>query len=237
MFWKIMIETGPDQGVSKDPVPDGRFVVHRHCDVDGPHIDLRLEQDGYLVGWRIDGLALEAESWAAEKAPHPAHWLDHDGDAVREDSGVYAWLERTADRGVLWLNGRNGVRCLRVERMRGLSGQVVRAICETLGDCNVKAEDAASLIRDGVTARQRAIGRFCGLGRELDGAAFDESVQRKVFEKLSLAEIHRMLRAYEVRFDEKYPPRPVSQPEPLPDEEDGERSDKAFAIVCGTAGE
>jgi hypothetical protein len=55
------------------------------------------------------------------------------------------------------------------------------------------------------------------LGRELDGSAFDDSVWRRVLAGLSLDEIHSQLRAFEVRFDQKYPPSPVSRPEKLRD--------------------
>jgi hypothetical protein len=41
------------------------------------------------------------------------------------------------------------------------------------------------------------------------------------------------LRAYEVRFDAKYPPAPISRPEPLPEEDTGARHDAAWAIVQG----
>ena len=85
--------------------------------------------------------------------------------------------------------------------------------------------------RDGVTARRRALERFCGLGRELDGSAFDEAVWRRTLESLSLDEITRHLRAYEVRFDHKFPPSPTSYPETLPDSESGAWTNRAMGIV------
>ena len=215
---------------------DGRFVLHRHCDAQGPHLDLRLEQDGHLVGWRIDAAALSGEAWATEKPPHPLRWLDQDGDAVRGDAGVYQWLERSAGGGVLLLAGNAGTKRLRVSREEGLPARYVRSVCEALTACGAGGEEAGRLIVDGMAARRRATARLCGLGRELDGGAFDEAVCRKALSGLSLDEIHGQLRAYEVRFDQKYPPRAVSCAERLPEEDRGEASTKvraaeAFSIV------
>jgi len=236
MFWKVTLE---EDGAARDAAPaawDGRFVLHRHCDGEGPHLDLRLEQEGYLVGWRVDGAALEGASWAVEKAPHPVAWLDRDGDAVRADAGMYAWEARSADGGVLVLDGeQGGVRRLRVTREAGLPIAAVRAVCEALAASGADPADAAGLIADGVTARRRAVARLCGLGRELDGDAFDEGVWRKALRLLPVEEIHAQLRAYEVRFDQKYPPQPVSRPERLPGEEPEGRGGAAMEIVRGGA--
>jgi len=228
MFWKIAIEEGGETPANLD----GRFVLQRHCDADGPHLDLRLEQDGYLVGWRIDGVTLSETCWATEKGPHPLHWLDQDGDAVREDGGGYAWLDRDARSGELLLQGESGtVRLLRVEREAGLPVGVIRSVAEAVSACGVDASEAGALIADGVTARRRVTERLCGLARELDGSAFDETVTRKVVAGLALDEMHAQLRSYEVRFDGKYPPQPVSRPERLPDEESVSRTETALAIA------
>jgi len=232
MFWKIVREEGADGRAEAPGRWDGRFVLHRHCDAEGAHLDLRLEQEGYLLGWRIDGVALEETLWATEKAPHPLCWLDQDGEAVREDAGAYAWLERDGAGGVLLLQGRSGepIRC-RVARHAGLPARVVRDVVDALAESGVRNTEAARAVRDGLTARRRAVERLCGLGRELDGAAFDEAVWRKALEGLSLEEIHGQLRAFEVRFDAKYPPQPVSRPERLPDDEADARGDEALAIA------
>ncbi len=236
MYWNVIAE--PCGAAEAAERSDGRFVLHRHHDANGPHLDLRLEQDGYLVGWRIDGTSLESKPWATEKAPHPTQWLDQDGDAQRVDAGLYMWVERGADRRVLLLNGREGAVQVRVERTEGLPARTVRAIREAARSCGVELEDAGRLVVDGVTARRRAIERLCGLGRELDGSTFDEGVWRKALAGLSLDDIHAHLRAYEVRFDAKYPPSPVSRPETLPDANEGEdsplgRTQQAMAIMRG----
>lgn len=194
-----------------------RFVLHRHRDALGPHLDLRLEQDGYLLGWRIDGDNLAGAPWAAEKAPHPTHWLDHDGDARREDAGEYVWLERAEDRGALLLRGTRGLREIRVSRRDALPPRAAQALIEAMRAGRHAPGDLPGLVADGARARQRAAARLCGLGRELDGAAFDTEAWRQTLDGLGLEAIHRHLRAYEARFDAKYPPRPVSRPEPLPD--------------------
>lgn len=229
MFWKVFCE---DVGeASEAGRTDGRFVLHRHRDEAGPHLDLRLEDDGYLMGWRIAGETLAGEPWATEKAPHPVRWLDQDGDAVRVDAGTYAWIEREGDRRAVLLNGRAGVRRVCAERELALGADAARAIYEALRACRADVRDAGRLILDGVTARRRAIERLCGLGRELDGEAFAESAWRRVLGPLSLEEIHAQLRAYEVRFDEKYPPGPVSRPERLPEMDAGNRTEAALAIA------
>ncbi|MBN2310872.1 MAG: hypothetical protein JXR94_17995 [Candidatus Hydrogenedentes bacterium] len=231
MYWNLTIE--PADAEAGELPADGRFVLHRHCDEAGPHLDLRLEQDGWLTGWRIDAASLDGAPWAAEKAPHPIRWLDEDGDAVREDAGVFTWLERGRDARRVLLQGHDGARTVRAIREEGLRPEVARSLREALAACGADAEAAAGLIADGATARQRVVERLCGLARELDGEAFDEGVTRKAMAPLSLEEIQRHLRAYEVRFDHKYPPQPVSRPEPLEVDETGLRGEEALAILRG----
>jgi hypothetical protein len=113
---------------------------------------------------------------------------------------------------------------------------VIRSVSEAIGDCGVDVQQAGRLVSDGMTARRRSIERLCGLGRELDGTAFDDGVWRRILAGLSLEEIHAQLRAYEVRFDQKYPPDPVSRPESLPEMESDDpagmdRAGVAMAIV------
>lgn len=231
MYWKIRFES---EGVPSElERTDGRFVLHRHTDFGGPHLDLRLEEDACLVGWRLDGVELDGQRYATEKAPHPLWWLDRDGDAVRMDAGTYAWLERNDARGRLALCGQTGVRVLTVEREDGLPLVTVRAVQEAVKQHGVSVGEAGRLIGDGVTARRRAIERFCGLGRELDGSAFDDAASRKMLAALSLDEIQTQLRTLEVRFDQKYPPTPVSRPESLEEVRAGGRSETAMAIVQG----
>ncbi len=112
------------------------------------------------------------------------------------------------------------------------SAAAVRAIEAAVAECHADMAQAAALVRDGVSARQRATARLIGLGRELDGDAFDETAWRETVAGLNLDAIHAHLRAYEARFDAKYPPQPVSQPEPLePEPED--RSGVAAEILRG----
>jgi hypothetical protein len=77
MYWKLSeMRREPSDGAP--PVGEKRFVLHRHVDADGPHLDLRLEAGNCLLGWRIAGEELNPGCWASEKAPHPKSWLDED---------------------------------------------------------------------------------------------------------------------------------------------------------------
>ena len=211
MFWKVaQLEH------TQTPahfVPAGRYVLQRHTDAQGEHLDLRLEADGHLRGWRIDAAALGAGAWATEKAPHPLRWLDDDGNAQRLDAGEYS-VERTdTNTTALLLRGAGGSTRVVMTPAPELPASAARSIADALHALKAAPADAARLIADGVAARSRATERFCGLGRELDGDAFEEKLCRRTLAGLTLDEIHAQLRAYEVRFDAKYPPLPVSKPE------------------------
>lgn len=232
MYWRLNVEqtAGADAAgrAALDHV-DGRFVLHKHRDEEGPHLDLRLEMDGYLIGWRIDSETLEGRPWATEKAPHGLRWLDQDADAKCLDAGLYMVRHNSGGSRTLLLQGTNGTRQLTVERVPGLPVSVVRDVMSALRDNRVEPTDAVQLVQDGLAARRRAMERLCGLGRELDGNAFDATSWRTLLAGLSLDEIHAQLRAYEVRFDQKYPPSPSSRPERL--EEEPVRPAAALAIA------
>ena len=233
MYWKLSTERADDGVRASGAETHGRFVLHRHHDAGGPHLDLRFEQDGYLSGFRIDGLAIADGVWASEKGAHPIDWLERDGDAVREDSGTYHRRMVNDNEMCITLHGGQGDRVLRAVREPGLTPSAVRDVCAALGAYDAVAADAARLIADGVTARRRAIDRMCGLARELDGGAFDEDVCRRALAPLALEDIHAQLRGYESRFDAKYPPLPVSRPEPMSEQRDERRCGDAMAIVRG----
>ncbi len=221
MFWTLVSVEPLDAAAARaaDAAPiEGRFVLHRHRDALGPHLDLRLEQDGCLAGLRVDADALEPGAWAAEKPPHALHWLRKDGDAVRMDAGAYAWERRDAHARVMRLDGARGVCRLEWRRMEGLPPRCVRALIEAGRVVHAAPDRLAGLVRDGAEARERAVARLCGLGRELDGPAFDAAAWRRLLEPLSLREIHGHLAAFETRFDRAFPPEPVSRPEALEDE-------------------
>jgi len=226
MFWKVaQLEQAQPPA---DFAPAGRFVLQRHMDSQGEHLDLRIEADGHLRGWRIDAAALTAGAWATEKAPHPLRWLDDDGSSRRIDAGEYS-IERASNHATaLLLRGAGGSTRVVMTPAPELPASAARSIAETLHTLKAAPADAARLIADGQAARQRATGRLCGLARELDGDAFEERLCRKTLTGLSLEEIHAQLRAYEVRFDTKYPPLPVSKPE---SEDDAPRSREAMAIA------
>lgn len=232
MYWTVNVDK-ECHGVEEDRPCNGRFVLHGHRDEMGEHLDLRLEQSGYLTGWRIQGPNLCDGAWATAKLPHPLHWLDEDHDAVRRDEGVYTWERLVPEEGVLLLKGAEGMQRITLRRDRMLTPDVAKEVVSAITDCGIRASDAGRLIRDGAVSRQRAIERLCGLGRELDGDAFEDEVWRKAVGSLSLDEIHTQLRSFEVRFDLKHPPQPVSRPESLPEIHSEERAESALSILRG----
>ncbi len=226
MFWTIadLTHTQP----SADFAPAGRFVLHRHTDAQGEHLDLRLEAEGHLRGWRIDANELGEGAWATEKPPHPLRWLDDDGNATRVEAGEYAVESRSAEGLVVVLRGSTATTRVEIAPAPELPITAARAIAMALRERAIDPADAPGLLADGLAARSRAVQRLCGLGRELDADAFEESVWRKTLGRLTLDEIHQQLRAFEVRFDQKYPPQPVSRPET---EGETPRSREAMAIA------
>jgi len=208
---------------SREVLAGKGFVLHRHRDDDGEHLDLRLESGEVLVGWRLPGNASKrlahGEAVACElKRMHPRKWLDvNEEGCFVEDVGRYRWLERSADRGVgVFGGGQFAGRY--VFTRRKLSEEPVSLIGKELGYDVAVAEDAAQFLaraRDGETARKRAVERLCALGRELDGDSFDEKMWRSTLSHLLLKEIHGHLRSFERRYDEKHPPVPVTKREKL----------------------
>ncbi len=222
MLWLIREEAALEK-LPDIEAAEGRFVLHRHSDEGGAHLDLRLEAGGHLGGWRIDGDALEGAAAACEKSPHPLAWLDHDGDAERIDAGRYVVLRNTPVERKILLMGETSQRLLTFIKDTSVTPRTMTRLREAADNAGCTLEALADLAADGVTARQRAIARLCGLGRELDGASFDEATTRRMLSGLRLDELHQQLRAYEVRFDQKYPPRPISQPEALDEETSGQQ--------------
>lgn len=227
MFWNMTVT---ETERAEDFKPQGRFVLHRHCDADGAHLDLRLESEGHAVGYRIGGVALADGAWATEKMPHPLHWLEQDGDAVREDAGLYRIVKETPEARELELHGASGVRVVRFAKETGLDAAAVRAIALALRGLELPAAQAAALLCDGALARREALDRLCSLGRELDGVLFDEARWRDQLAAQSLEDIAAQVRAFQARFNHKYPPAPVSKPEPL---EDATETERMLALVRG----
>lgn len=231
MFCKVSRDDGPATLDEAGLKPEGRFVLHRHTDAQGDHLDLRLECEGYLLGWRIDGTDLDDAPWASEKAPHPLHWLDDSTDLTREAVGVYGWERLNGGHGTVLLESEEGCMRVHIDPVDTMSPRNARSIHSALNEIGVAPEDAADLIHDGATARARAIERLCGLGRELDKGAFEATLWRRSLSAMNLDEIHAQLRAFEDRFDREHPPLPISQPELL--EEDPASSRNVLDIVRG----
>ena len=230
MLHRLRCERASAEG-AKDDGEGRRFVLHRHHDGGGAHLDLRLEQGGYLMGFRVDGPALEGTVWATAKAPHPVTWLAQDGEAVREDEGTYYWDSGDASEGVLVLAGQRERVSIWVDQAEEVTAGTVAALRAAACELGISLGELAALAEDGKTARERAVGRFCGLGRELDGATFDEGLWRNTLAGERLGVVQQYLHGLEVRFDQKYPPMPVSRPVALPMETgDGDQT-RAMSIL------
>lgn len=230
-------EVGPNDGAGGE----GRYVVHRHADEGGPHLDLRVEvAERSLAGWRlpadaIDRMGTGEDVLCAVKAEHPARWLDHDSSVCAVvDAGRYT-ESRDEDGSVrLAFSGPalNGV----YEFRRRSNEGVVMALIKTAEQFTGKRVEVADVERlataaeDGRTARVRAEERLCGLGRELDGDAFDETLWRCMLAPLSLKEIYRQVARFERRYDEKYPPAHVTRATDNLD--DAKRKEEVAAILA-----
>jgi len=218
-----------------------RFVVHRHVDRGGAHIDLRIERPGgVLAGWRLpvdvfDRLAADETVVCTLKPEHPIRWLDHDSaEYTLVDTGVYRETRLDDENVRLTFRGRvlEGDLEFRREHSENLLAGIVETMRETAdGPLNMETVlDIVDAARDGRVARARAVERVCGLGRELDGDAFDEPLFRRMLDPLSLADIYRHMAKLERRFDQKYPPQPVTR-RTSESEEDASRRQTVRSIL------
>ncbi len=236
MFWEVteIKRMAADPQEAATPEAAGRFVLHRHTDAGGAHFDLRLESGGCLVGWRIAGAALEPGCWATEKMPHPASWLEEDRDALREKDGVYAWHYREDNRcGILLRDAKETV-SITLERCAEPQVDSIRALAGVARTHQLPLAALSGLAEDGWTARTRAVERFCGLSRALDGDGFDETGWRRLLSAMTLAEIGERLAKVEARHDRAHPPAPVSRPEKLGEDDAAAhaRTRQAFRIAA-----
>lgn len=215
MYWKIVsVEPVPGAAPAEESAP--RFVLHRHTDARGPHLDLRVEDGhGRLRGWRIAADDLAPGADAEAKRPHPAAWLDEDGAALRLDDGRCVAESVAEDRVTVLLCGRAETRRVALRAETPLPAGCARALAEAAREHRLAPETLAGLVRDGVEARDRAVARLCALGRELDGPSFDARAWRDLMAPLGLPEIRAHLAGFEARLDRLHPPEPVSRPEPL----------------------
>ncbi len=193
---------------------EGRFVVHLHRDRQGSHLDLRIEQKGYLLGWRIEDTEFRSELWGTEKLPHDNSWLDKDNTEDTKYVGDYRWFSRGDGNGYLVLRMKdNSQLTYRVERWGGFSIRFQRALYQCMRKWQISPLEVLSLIEDGINARNQAIRKICGLGKFLEGDNFDSAQWEKVLSHCSLDEIYASLRRWESRLERQSPPTPFSKPE------------------------
>ncbi len=193
---------------------EGRFVIHTHKDKQGSHFDLRIEQNGYLLGWRIDDTELRNELWGTEKLPHDLSWLDTENTSSATETGDYRWFSHGDGNGYLILRMKDPHQITyRVERWGGFPIRFQRALWQNMRKWQLTPSQVLSLIEDGITARNYAIQRICGLGTYLEGDNFDASQWEKVMSRCSFNEIYANLKKWEARFEAQSPPTTRSRPE------------------------
>ncbi len=217
------------------------YFMHRHEDAGAVYIDLHIERPGCGVArWRmavdvIDRLSAGEEVVCTLNPQDSMRSLDRDApEYTVVDEGTYADAGQAGGRHRLVFSGRvlDGEFEFRAVCDDSTVAALAEAIREEPGAMlgPERVEEFVAAARDGRVARRRAVERLCGLGRELDGDAFDAQLWRRMLDGLSLSEIHRQTAKFERRFDEKYPPQPVSRSASLP-EEDSDRRKIVTAIL------
>lgn len=231
MYWEITRVWQEEEQAAGEAEHAGRFVMHRHVDKEGPHLDLRLEHGDSLLGWRIAGESLEEGQWATEKMPHPVEWLSRNHGLERRLEGQWRWVERDETRCTVALWDGESTLCILLEACKDIQAEEVRTLAQLAQKEKIAFSALASLVEDGIQARMRAVARFCALSRTLDGEGFDEAGWRQLFTSMSFNEIGERLAKVEIRHDRSYPPQPVSEPELLEEEEQNERTRHAYHII------
>lgn len=196
---------------------EGRFVLHRHRDKYGDHLDLRIEQDGYLLGWRLEAQELGEVMWGTEKLPHHPAWLEEKNGVEVVLTGKYRWHSHDENSGYLILyddQNTTPVRTYRIDRWRGLPLSIQQKIARCVQQHGIRWGQLAGLIEDGLTARKQAIHRLRGLVQFLDGESLDDSHWIQLLEQASLHEIHRYLHQWSVRAEMQQPPPRLTKPDP-----------------------
>lgn len=230
MYWEITRMWSKEEEHEGEDYA-GAFVLHRHHDEEGVHLDLRLEHGESLLGWRIGGEELQEGLWATEKMPHPVEWLRSDCGLQRCMEGQWRWEEREEGGCTVALrHGRQSL-CLQLERRVEIGTEAVRALAGMAKEKGISFSALAGLAEDGLEARSREVARFCALSRTLDGEGFDEEGWRGLFSGMSLRDISDRLARVEIRYDKLNPPQPVSQPEELIEKEQSVRAREAYKII------
>jgi len=218
-----------------------QYLVHRHDGTGGTYLDLHIERPGGSVArWTmgvngLDRLSAGEEAVCTLNPEDSMRLADQDtpeyamvDEGTYTDKGEAAGRRRLVFRGRV-LDGEYEFRVVCDDNVVGVLADAIREEPDTLLTPESVKEFIAAA-RDGRVARGRAVERLCGLGRELDGDAFDDRLWRRMLDGLSLAEMYRQTARLERRFDEKYPPRSVSRSTSLP-EEHSDRRETVAAIL------
>ena len=230
-----------DRAEAGHPHRDLPYLMHRHEDEGGMYLDLHIERPGCSAArWMMDIDVLDRLSAGEEivctlNPQDSVRLVEQDvAEYTVVDEGTYTDAGETEGRRRLVFSGR--VLDGEFEFRAVCDNSTVTALAEVIREEPgamlepESVEEFAAAARDGRVARRRAVERLCGLGRELDGDSFDGQLWRRMLDGLSLSEIHRQTARFERRFDEKYPPQPVSRSASLP-EEDSDRRKIVTAIL------
>lgn len=226
MFWMLdSIET-----INTDPLDGwaGQWILHRHRDHYGPHLDLRLEFRGILGGLRVDADALIPGVPATEKGPHPNAWLTAEGPAQEVGRGRWAWEKYTPDHRVLLLD--NGTDRLRLgwKRAPALPTSVIVQLAAWAQQNHLTPDQLSALCADGLRARQAARARCRGLAALIEAEHFDPDAWNDLLEPLNLDALNQKLDALEARLDQLHPPAPWTHPPDATTETPEHQDPRAF---------
>lgn len=199
--------------LKSNPIATGRFIVQRHQDNLGVHIDIRLEHEGYLTGWRIDGVSeLADEMWGEAKLPHNPNLL-YDANLPEIERGIYQWYLEDGEIGILELvSTSEDCKVFRVEKCCGVPLSVQRKLIEICSGYGLKWDEVSSLIGDGLKAREWMITKICGMAQYLDDQAFVQDDYVEYLKNRSFEELKESLIIWEKRLSLKKPVERVTKP-------------------------
>ncbi|MCX8065998.1 MAG: hypothetical protein N3G21_12650 [Candidatus Hydrogenedentes bacterium] len=231
-FQRVYIQDGLELG----EVAMGRFIIHRHSDIAGEHIDIRLEEDFSLVGWRVDGTSeLGDEMWGVAKLPHHPGLLD-DGTIPVVAKGKFRWLLDNKDDTFLELEFDDGeIRVYKVEKHGGLPASIQNRLNKIISDNGLSWDEALSLIGDGIKAREWLITKICGMVEYSGNYILPQAEYAEYLKGKSLDELKRNLTYWEKKVSSNQSVGRLTRPGDIGQEGESEKwkLSKVLELIVG----